>query len=272
MPGTTPSHTPEAIAFNCGACGAKIKTRPQTAGRRGRCPKCGASVTVPSAPTPAVAPTEAPAGTAQPDSLLDDLAAAEVRQPATASKPPARGARCPACKAPLAASAVLCVSCGTDLKTGRQHHTAPAAERTMSRVTELGRDVAASAGSLLRGSIASAVGATIGAVAWVFVAVKTGYQLSLIAWILGGLAGLGMYLAHRQPNGLSGLIAGTIALASILVARITIIQLVLHPNVDMADLIIGAITSVDPKAALFAILAVGTAYWVGAHGPELSRD
>jgi hypothetical protein len=75
---------PITVACNCGK---RFRVRDEHAGKRGKCPSCGAAVTI----------------------------------PAPGAEAPQSGARaCPACARPLAPEAVLCVNCGYDTRAGKK--------------------------------------------------------------------------------------------------------------------------------------------------------
>ncbi|MGQ0634033.1 MAG: HEAT repeat domain-containing protein [Planctomycetaceae bacterium] len=89
-PGTTPAPAPpapETLVVPCG-CGKKLRVKPELAGRRVKCPACGKGVLVPPAPSAAT----------------DEKV-------------------CPSCLATVRATVLLCVHCGLDFRTGKQHAT-----------------------------------------------------------------------------------------------------------------------------------------------------
>ena len=77
--------------------------------------------------------------------------------------------------------------------------------------------------SFILGVVGSVIGALIGAVVWCVIAVLTQYELGIIAWALGGLAGFGMALAYRKGTAAAGGVAAVIAILGILAARIMIV-------------------------------------------------
>jgi DNA-directed RNA polymerase subunit RPC12/RpoP len=81
--------------FVCPSCGKQYKWKPELAGRSAKC-ACGAKIVV-----PATAPVAPPATTLLPD------------------EPVKAGVKCPSCGAELPPNAVLCVTCGYNLKTGQ---------------------------------------------------------------------------------------------------------------------------------------------------------
>jgi hypothetical protein len=130
------------IDLTCGGCGKRLKVRPEWAGKKARCPTCGAVSVVPAA-GPAPGTAVRPAGPARPgptpppgDVLtvepLDPVgiiplqpepdAAAEAPPVPVAPAAPAEDT-CPECGAFLARDAVICLDCGFNRKTGKQLKT-----------------------------------------------------------------------------------------------------------------------------------------------------
>lgn len=70
------------------------------------------------------------------------------------------------------------------------------------------------------GLLGSLLGAAIGAVAWAVVVIVTNYQLGIIAWGLGALAGYGMARGHRDARAGAGIAAALVAVLGILAARV----------------------------------------------------
>jgi uncharacterized membrane protein YhaH (DUF805 family) len=96
-----------AIDFSC-ACGRLLRVPDDAAGRQARCPACGQTTTVPG--------RTAPSRSALGKFLEEELASGPVAIP-TAS------GGCPSCGKPLPPAAVVCIACGYDRRTKRQHET-----------------------------------------------------------------------------------------------------------------------------------------------------
>ncbi|NQT88597.1 zinc ribbon domain-containing protein, partial [bacterium] len=94
------------ISFDC-KCGKRLRTRPEAAGKRVKCPGCGQPVQVPVISAEQAAKTAL--ADARKQTLLDE-------QPTSA---PAGSSYCPKCHVVLLEGAVLCTTCGYDLRTGR---------------------------------------------------------------------------------------------------------------------------------------------------------
>ena len=101
--------------FSCDNCGKSYAWKPQLAGKRVKC-KCGSPLSVPKT-DPA----------AHDDGGLDDLAALAHGGDAYDDAPAAAGPRCPSCGEGVDPSAVICINCGTNLKTGKRLATATVA-------------------------------------------------------------------------------------------------------------------------------------------------
>jgi DNA-directed RNA polymerase subunit RPC12/RpoP len=132
--------TTSAAKFGCPSCGRQFTWKPELAGKAAKC-KCGATISVPAKPQPpASAPGAAPAASRAPAARAaavppppppaadegNPLDAYDFNESETAAPPPGRGAaadtgaRCPSCGAGVSPGAVLCVSCGFNLKTGQK--------------------------------------------------------------------------------------------------------------------------------------------------------
>jgi len=84
-----------------------------------------------------------------------------------------------------------------------------------------------SIGTLIRGTALSVVFTLIGATIWAIVAYFTDREFGIIAWGMGGMAGLGMALGHDDDDGtLAGIIAAFVSLFGIIAAKVLIIVVV----------------------------------------------
>jgi DNA-directed RNA polymerase subunit RPC12/RpoP len=111
-----------AIRVKCGRCGGEFQARPELVGKHGKCPKCGEAIVVPNVPASGAAKIVA-GGTSTPQS-------AAAAQPSAAKT-------CPSCGKGLQVGAVICVSCGLDLRSGKrlgaqQSSTPPASNEDRS--------------------------------------------------------------------------------------------------------------------------------------------
>jgi len=98
--------TSMAIKFVCD-CGRELNLKDEFAGKKGKCPGCGAVIHVPT-------PEETEAQAAALAAAAEAEAAPEI-PPEVATKP------CVHCKKLIPAEAIFCVHCGTHLRTGKKH-------------------------------------------------------------------------------------------------------------------------------------------------------
>ena len=181
------------IEFSCPSCHLRYSVKDELAGKGAKCGKCGhrmripqlgqskpaaKSAAKPTAPKPSAASTSSTAPkkttvaptpkksapTPPPD---DDFGASwldedlEKSQPVVASGP--RPATCPACGSALPAGGILCVTCGFDTRTGAKRETVHELEPLAGGKKKKSSKLSA-AGSLVRGTIFSFLGAMLGAV------------------------------------------------------------------------------------------------------------
>jgi DNA-directed RNA polymerase subunit M/transcription elongation factor TFIIS len=206
------------IQFACPSCARGYSVKDELAGKSAKCGQCGHKMKIPSAATKAAASTsaaksiaakpaaakvtapsaarvttaKAPATDPGTSSWLDEeLETARVEAKAKPMAPPS-DMSCPSCNGPMMPGAVICVKCGYDKRIrGRrsvEHVDEDAAAPKRSKLGHMG--------SLLRGSFFSFLGAMLGAILWAVLCYLTMYEFSIVAWGLGGLAGLGMALGH----------------------------------------------------------------------------
>ncbi|MCA9235298.1 MAG: hypothetical protein KDA44_07490 [Planctomycetales bacterium] len=275
-----------AIAFSCPACQKKYQVKDALAGKSAKC-ACGHKIAIPATaavgaatasaakaaarpaaaqqakpqPKPQRTPAAAPLAAVSSDmgSFLDE----ELAVDSSASAAPAT---CPACGGRIPGGGVLCIACGYDTRSGKKVATSPSgagdkAKPGKSRV----RAAAGATTSLATGTLLSAAGALVGALVWAGVAYFLEAEIGYIAWGLGGLAGLGMAVGHRGGGGTAGLIAAGMAIGGILAAKIFIVYFILGVFILEPE-VIGLLFG--PIDALFVLLAVGTAFRLGAAGSE----
>ncbi len=259
-----------SIAVECGTCQKRFNARDEHAGKKGKCSRCGSMIRV---PTPDV--SDAPAMA----SLLDTPAMASLLDEEGVTAVAYH--KCPSCGKRLKVSAVLCVACGYDLRSGNQLETTTDTDTAAASQTESGgasRRLSNLAGGFLFGCVLSLVFALFGAGVWVGVALATGWESGLIAWGVGALAGVGMVVGSRQEDDLSGIAAAFISIFAILAAKWMIFAYVLLPIVNELRILIpdGAGEaapsnlslffqfSFGPIDGLFILLAFFSAYRVGS--------
>ena len=108
------------ITFQC-SCGKKLRTKDDAAGKRVKCPACGKPVQVPGgqAAPRAKAPgaPRPPAPAPQRPEPASDFGLQPHPEDEPEDKP--TGSPCPHCHVPLPVGAVICTTCGLDLRTGK---------------------------------------------------------------------------------------------------------------------------------------------------------
>ncbi|MBL8878933.1 MAG: hypothetical protein JNG88_07415 [Phycisphaerales bacterium] len=189
------------IKFHCAGCGGALKVASDAVGRRVKCPKCG---------SPATVPDPAADGGSAGDDLLSGLAGGVALDVPRAA--PAGLGRVIAPPPPLDG--------GADTK--------PAKTSRGGFASGIG-GMLAGGNSLMLGCIFSAVGAGIGGLVWFLIAYNAHYEVGYIAWALGGLAGLGMYLGCRDANQVGGAIAAFMAILGIVIAKFMVFSVILEP-------------------------------------------
>jgi hypothetical protein len=230
---TRPAQAGGRVRFPCPQCAASLKVPAQAAGRRVRCKGCGAVVTVPGEKAPAPPITSLPGAD---DDLLSGLAAGQVVEaPAEArarsgASPAVRP--CPACGVALSGNAVLCTTCGYNLQTGRTAGPSAVGEAARGALGAVG-GLATLGGRFTRGCLGSAIGAMIGAGIWSGVAHATQYEIGWIAWAVGALAGMGMYLGYGQAGAGAGLVAAGMSVAGIVAAKLVMFLTIVGPALSM---------------------------------------
>lgn len=257
-----PAQAGDRVRFPCPQCAASLKVSAQAVGRRVRCKGCGAVVTVPGGDAPAPPITSLPGAD---DDLLSGLAAGQVVEaPAGArggsgASPAVRP--CPACGVALSGNAALCTACGYNLQTGRTAGPSAVGQTARGALGAVG-GLATLGGRFTRGCLGSAIGAMIGAGIWYGVAHATQYESAWVAWAVGGLAGMGMYLGYGQAGAGAGLVAAGMSVAGIVAAKLVMFLTIVGPilSMDFDD-------SEPPREQLAALMAAEI-----AREPDLSED
>jgi hypothetical protein len=248
MAGATPT---EQITVRC-ACGTKLKAPSSAVGRKAKCPKCGAVLTI-QPPAAAAAAEPEPVALGDDDELgsssqqpaeEDDLyGLADDPQPAArrgsvAVPPPPppvpMGGPIGAVR-PLDAGGGIPM--GTPVGLGGVGGLSPYPPPIRTSVQVQNPEAKpVEGGSFFKGLGLSIALAFVGSLVWFGIAAATHRELGWIALGVGFLAGLGMAMGYGSHNALSGLTASVIAVLAIIVGKLMVFVFVLMPMFDrMAD-------------------------------------
>jgi len=215
-----------SIAFACEHCGKQYEVDAELTGRRARCSRCQ---TVFRVPEPAAVLASATDDEYRLAALFDEEFGPTPDTEHGATRP------CPACATPLSTEAILCIQCGYHLE--KEKKIGPDKEATASDSAVKNGTAKSSASavrrkqqrgpqgfpfaSYVRGSILSLLFALTAGGLWAAASLSTDYALGFFAWPVGGLAGLGMALAHRDDDGLlAGLTSAFMALVGCVFSKV----------------------------------------------------
>lgn len=222
------------IKFYCDTCHKKIGVPPHYAGKRVKCPKCAAVLTVPE---PDLVAKEMPSmGIQWSDDLLQtnqNAAPADEGVAAAQNSPVQNGTRffCPKCKAANYQDSEFCVNCGAAIELPVKKSS----DRAGSKMLALSE--AAQLPITIAGGLA---GAFLGAVIWAGIVYATGYEIGWAAWGIGVLSALGLRVASRDSSRDFGALAVVCAILGMVAGKFLTIQWVAVSQVtemlsDMSD-------------------------------------
>ncbi|NOY43406.1 MAG: hypothetical protein GXP26_16425 [Planctomycetes bacterium] len=202
-----------AIEFSCSSCQKNYRVKDELAGKTADCTACGTKIRIPmlvSAASESDLNLNNISGN-QISDLIDD----ELPTERSATLTPAVTTSCSECGAPIVLGAVVCVSCGYDKRLGDVLET-----ESESKFEESEKRTVAD--HLKRGGAFSFLGAMLAAAFWfgLVVFLGIGVQVGYPAVAVGVLAGMGMKRFYRDGSGvLAGLVASTMSLAGVFVAK-----------------------------------------------------
>lgn len=210
----------------CALCGADCAGRPRVKDAKGRyyCRTCYDQAREKKLPVEAgrssarTTPPAEPAGLGPPDVMHDLLAAEEQGQPL------AEQTTCPECGSSIGGG-VICMSCGYDMRTGKKLSMKvadkPSTGAASVATSVSSKGIALFAGLLGKSSplIFGVIGGAVGAVIWAAIAYSIGREFSVIALLVGGLAGLGVAMGGGYGQ-TAGMLAAAIAIAAICVGKV----------------------------------------------------
>lgn len=166
--------------------------------------------------------------------LLDDLPTAGAGEGGAVG-----GVRtgCVGCGSAIDEGTVVCMMCGTNQKSGKSAATSfKAPKQKKSRGGGAG---SAAAGIGLKAGgmaiapflpvIGAVVGGAIGSFGWAVIATTTGYEVGLIATVVGALCGIGAAVGSGGNGGVwPGAVAVVVAVCAIFVGKIAVFELVME--------------------------------------------
>ncbi len=290
----------EKLVVKC-ACSARFRVPATAAGKRIKCPKCAEPVRVSAGPVDAKSPdssrdpsgqgrttatSSASIGKAMPRKAARPITNEAIAAPATGdllemlagdeatavTTDPGMKQTCPNCASPMASEAVICVGCGYDRRTGKTRKMAsgvdsePAAKVSALDVVKA-IPIATGGAKIMFGLLGSSIGAGLGAGLWFGILVSANREMSLIAWIVGVLAGIGMYAGYRDKTAFAGMIAGAVAFAGIFGAKVAfaahLFGSVVFSDFGLLAKAIGE-SMFNPWDAICSLIAIATAYGIAS--------
>ncbi len=217
------AQSPQApkIRFNCGHCGQEFGVARKYAGRQVKCSKCGQGIVIPKI-------EQEPAAQVSP---ADEFVTKEAsEQDRWAKELLAMEAAAPEAEDVLR---VAPADSGDAVEQVQDFGDVRALNRGLGGGAEA---YTRKSGSLLSGigdiplSLAASFGgALIGAIIWLAIAKATGYEMGIVAWGVGVLAGVGMTVfTDRRSAGL-GVLAAVFAVCGILMGKLFVAKWVVLP-------------------------------------------
>ncbi len=215
-----------ATAKVCVICGQDCSGKPRVKDQQGRysCKSCQeaalkkAAAAKPAAPRPVAKPAPVPAPEPEPafDSF-DNAAILADLESAPDAVAISSAETCPACGAPAAPGAMVCLNCGFNKASGKAGKV---------KVSKEGAGAGAVAGAaskiLIQANpiawvVGGVIGGAIGAAIWAFVVYQFNYEISYVAIGVGILTGLGVAaVAQDYASEVTGVVAAVIAIFAVL--------------------------------------------------------
>jgi hypothetical protein len=275
------------ITVRC-TCGKKLKAPAESAGKKARCPACGAVLRlIPMEAVPARATESAVTASATRSAAVDPPPLSKPRTRTKSNEAPAHddglgalyelseqaenatmkpeGPVCPSCQSSMNESAVLCTSCGYDTRTGKSLTVTKEAP-VLNYASPKGKgkskglvDRMAPQGSFVVGLILAGVFGVVCSVLWIVVMFVTGYEIGILATVVGWTVGLGMQIGQKGYSRRGGMTAATIAVLAIAGPKLILMALLLaltHGN-NAGEI---GYAFFHPLTILFIFLGIGAAY------------
>jgi hypothetical protein len=173
--------------------------------------------------------------------------------------------RCPSCRSAMDENAVLCTNCGYDTRSGKSlttdkapvlNYASPQARKNKGRGPV---DRMAPQGSFILGLVLASVFGVVCAIVWIVVMFVTGYEIGILATVVGWTVGLGMQIGQKGYSKQGGIAAATIAVLAIAGPKLLLMALVLAllPGKNAAEV---GLAFFHPLTILFIVLGIGAAY------------
>jgi len=251
------------VTFDCEQCGKHYEVGEALAGRRAKCSRCQTVFLIPE-------PAAALAGSMDHEYRLAALFEEEFGplpdSDHTDTKP------CPSCATSLLPETVLCVECGYHLEKGKKVAIKNPGFEAARRPEPVAKNLSAkkfrkhsfSIATYIRGTLLSLLFALVGGALWAAASLATDYNLGFLAWAVGGLAGLGMAIAHQDTDGtIAGLTSALMALVGCVFSKVLYFAVFFSMAMEM--------TEVDFQEHVASIVAEDRMRAAGQNPEEVSE-
>jgi hypothetical protein len=188
----------------------------------------------------------------------------ELSEQADSAAVAPEGPHCPSCMSRMDDKAVLCTNCGYDTRSGKALATvkeAPVLGYATPRKKGQGKpvDMMAPQGSFAIGVLLASVFGVVCGILWIVVMFVTGFEIGILATVVGWTVGLGMQIGQKGYSRRGGITAATIAVLAILGPKLLLLSLLLAVTHGKNAAEFGLIF-LHPLTILFVILGIGAAY------------
>ncbi len=198
------------MLFTCDKCGQEMTIDSQYAGMETTCINCQADVIIPQPPPEE---EEAPQEEYIPPKISQPLPEEEPQTtpPPKTTPPPSSGRFCPKCKAELSSEdAVICMSCGHNLKSGMNVKTAIALKKS---------------GKFGLAVIVGAVVAVVCGLIWGGIGIAVDKEFGYVAVLVGFLTGGAMRLMNPiRRSAKMGIVAVVLAVVGIMLGKVILLE------------------------------------------------
>ena len=191
---------------------------------------------------------------------LHELAEQEQSAATLPDKP-----QCPSCRSEVEGNAVLCTNCGFNFRSGKSLATQKEAP-VLPYASPKGKgksgpvDMMAPQGSFIVGLIVAIAFGVVCCILWIVIELVTGYEIGLLATVVGWTVGLGMQIGQKGYSHRGGIAAAIIAVSAIVLPKLLLLSVILAlapHNKEMAKI---GFALFPPLTILFIFLGIGAAY------------